>query len=154
MATSKSSKASTTGVAADPAEQTPEAEKRETLAIDEAVDEEAAAEQPAGDTVRADMAAGEAVLTPDTTRTPATEGDDGEDTAAAEQAVEQGNAQVQAQVDREEERGLRGVEVDPTPNEHYTVAGVTQGLPTPETDADAHDAAYQAASPRNPHRTQ
>lgn len=35
------------------------------------------------------------------------------------------------------EAGLLGVEVDPTPNEHYTVGGVIAGKPTPETDADA-----------------
>lgn len=35
-----------------------------------------------------------------------------------------------------EQPGLRGDEVDPTPNEHYTVAGVTAGKPTPETDLD------------------
>jgi hypothetical protein len=35
---------------------------------------------------------------------------------------------------QESERGFRGVEVDPTPNENYTVAGVTSGAPTPETD--------------------
>jgi hypothetical protein len=35
---------------------------------------------------------------------------------------------------REEKQGFRGQEVDPTPNEAYTVAGVTSGAPTPETD--------------------
>lgn len=42
----------------------------------------------------------------------------------------------QAMQDAEDEvteLGFRGVEVDTTPNEHYTVAGVTAGLPTPET---------------------
>lgn len=38
---------------------------------------------------------------------------------------------------KESEQGFRGVEVDPTPNENYTVAGVTSGAPTPETDVDA-----------------
>lgn len=32
------------------------------------------------------------------------------------------------------EDGFRGVATDPTPNEHYTVSGVTAGKPTPETD--------------------
>lgn len=32
------------------------------------------------------------------------------------------------------EPGLWGDEVDPTPNEHYSVAGVLAGLPTPESD--------------------
>jgi hypothetical protein len=36
--------------------------------------------------------------------------------------------------DKEAEQGFRGVETDPTPNENYTVAGVTSGAPTPETD--------------------
>lgn len=35
------------------------------------------------------------------------------------------------------EAGLLGVEVDPTPNHAYTVAGVIADEPTPETDADA-----------------
>lgn len=34
---------------------------------------------------------------------------------------------------------------DPTPNENYTLAGVGQGLPTPETDTAAYDAAQVAA---------
>jgi hypothetical protein len=36
---------------------------------------------------------------------------------------------------KETARGFRGIEVDPTPNENYTVAGVTSKAPTPETDA-------------------
>ncbi|HLA96318.1 MAG TPA: hypothetical protein VK612_11405 [Pyrinomonadaceae bacterium] len=38
---------------------------------------------------------------------------------------------------RESEKGFFGVEVDQTPNENYTVSGVTKGLPTPETKAAA-----------------
>lgn len=45
-------------------------------------------------------------------------------------------AQVQKTVDAELEQGFRGIEVDPTPNEHYTVAGVLDGKPTPESDPD------------------
>lgn len=48
-----------------------------------------------------------------------------------------GEAQVQARIDKETEAGLRGIEVDPTPNENYTVQGVVKGAPTPETDDDA-----------------
>lgn len=48
------------------------------------------------------------------------------------------------------ERGYIGQKVDPTPNENYTVAGVTAGKPTPETDealaAEAHEAAKNAGS--------
>ena len=42
-------------------------------------------------------------------------------------------AAVQKAVDQETKRGFWGVEVDETPNENYTVAGVTAGKPTPET---------------------
>lgn len=35
------------------------------------------------------------------------------------------------------ETGFLGSKVDPTPDENYTVDGVTSGAPTPETDADA-----------------
>jgi len=44
--------------------------------------------------------------------------------------------EVQKAVDAAEEKGYLGVEVDPTPDSHYTVAGVLEGKPTPETDAD------------------
>ncbi len=43
-------------------------------------------------------------------------------------------ADVAALVEKEQEQGFRGVEADPTPNANYTVAGVTSGAPTPETD--------------------
>jgi hypothetical protein len=44
--------------------------------------------------------------------------------------------EVQKAVDKAEEKGYLGVEVDPTPDEHYTVAGVLAGKPTPETDLE------------------
>lgn len=44
---------------------------------------------------------------------------------------------LQDAVDQAQEQGFVGVKVDPTPDEHYTVAGVTSGKPTPETDAEA-----------------
>jgi hypothetical protein len=50
----------------------------------------------------------------------------------------------QETVDRETEQGFRGVEVDPTPNENYTLAGVTGGAPTPETDDAAAEQARKA----------
>lgn len=50
-----------------------------------------------------------------------------------------GAAEVQARTDEELDQGFRGVEVDTTPNENYTVAGVTSGKPTPETDEDQAD---------------
>jgi hypothetical protein len=36
-----------------------------------------------------------------------------------------------------DDAGFVGNETDPTPNENYSVAGVTSGQPTPETDDDA-----------------
>ncbi len=54
----------------------------------------------------------------------------------AETKNDAGKAQVQKQVDKENEQGFIGTEVDPTPNSAYTVAGVTSGEPTPETDPD------------------
>jgi hypothetical protein len=42
--------------------------------------------------------------------------------------------EVQKAVDEAEDKGYLGVEVDPTPDSHYTVAGVLEGKPTPETD--------------------
>lgn len=55
-------------------------------------------------------------------------------TSKDQKATEAAAKQVQDAVDRETEQGFRGVGVDPTPNENYTVAGVTSGKPTPETD--------------------
>jgi len=48
-----------------------------------------------------------------------------------------GQAEVQAKVDEETDKGFWGTKVDPTPNEHYTVDGVTSGKPTPETSVGA-----------------
>lgn len=45
-----------------------------------------------------------------------------------------GAAEVAEKLGDEQEQGFRGVAVDPTPNHAYTVAGVTAGEPTPETD--------------------
>ena len=44
---------------------------------------------------------------------------------------------LQSTADRETAQGFRGVEVDSTDNKAYTVAGVTAGMPTPETDVEA-----------------
>lgn len=51
------------------------------------------------------------------------------------------NKLVQDVFDVEQDQGFRGTKVDPTPNEHYTVEGVTGGKPTPETDVEAARAA-------------
>lgn len=53
---------------------------------------------------------------------------------------------VQELVDEETERGYNGIEVDPTPNENYTVKGVTSDKPTPETDEKAAGKASESAS--------
>jgi len=53
------------------------------------------------------------------------------DAVSADQQVASGPQEV---IDRETEQGFRGVEVDSTPNENYTLQGVTSGAPTPETD--------------------
>ena len=51
-----------------------------------------------------------------------------------------GAAEVQANVDEENEQGFRGTAVDPTPRENYTLQGVVDGKPTPETDEKAAEA--------------
>ena len=43
-----------------------------------------------------------------------------------------GGDQVQEKVDEAEDKGYMGEVPDQTPNEHYTVDGVTSGKPTPE----------------------
>jgi len=50
---------------------------------------------------------------------------------------ELGGKQVQEKMDEEQEKGYRGFVPDPTPNENYTVAGVTSGAPTPENNPQA-----------------
>jgi hypothetical protein len=47
-----------------------------------------------------------------------------------------GASQVEKAVAEETEQGFRGEKVDPTPDEHYTVDGVTSGKPTPENEED------------------
>lgn len=60
---------------------------------------------------------------------------------------------VEKQLQEEQDQGYRGSKVDPTPNEHYTVAGVLAGKPTPETDADQHaEASAQALGSRFPEK--
>jgi len=43
-----------------------------------------------------------------------------------------GQAEVQARFSDAAEKGYFGSVPDKTPNEHYTLAGVTSGKPTPE----------------------
>lgn len=54
-----------------------------------------------------------------------------------------GEAQVQAEADKVAEKGYVGESTDPTPAHAYTVAGVTKGEPTPETDKGAAEKARE-----------
>lgn len=60
---------------------------------------------------------------------------------ARKKTTDDGAETLQEAFDEAEDKGYFGVKTDPTPNENYTVAGVTSGAPTPETDADAASAA-------------
>lgn len=71
---------------------------------------------------------------------------EGQQSKADAVTADQSTADVQKRADEDTARGFRGVEVDPTPNENYSVAGVTSGAPTPETDDDAAEAARKAQS--------
>jgi hypothetical protein len=42
--------------------------------------------------------------------------------------------ELQERVEDAEAKGYYGVESDPTPDRHYSLEGVTSGLPTPETE--------------------
>lgn len=64
--------------------------------------------------------------------------------ADAEAADSEVAGAVQAAVDVETEQGFRGLAVDPTPNENYTLAGQVEGAPTPETDEGAAEKARAA----------
>ncbi len=55
--------------------------------------------------------------------------------------------QVQQAMDEATEQGYFGVQVDTTPNEHYTVEGVTSGKPVPEAAADPVAARREAQNP-------
>lgn len=55
----------------------------------------------------------------------------------SEKAADVGNTEVQERTDEANEQGYLGWSPDPTPRDNYTVRGVVEGKPTPETDADA-----------------
>lgn len=48
-------------------------------------------------------------------------------------AVENTAHAIQVAVDEEHDKGYLGHTVDETPREHYTIAGVIAGKPTPES---------------------
>lgn len=62
-----------------------------------------------------------------------------------------GGKEVQARMDEEQAKGYHGFTPDPTPNENYTVAGVTSGAPTPENNpqaaAEAGSGKFQGVNP-------
>lgn len=66
-------------------------------------------------------------------------------TSHDQEATTEAEKVVQDKVDEAAEKGHYGERVDPTPLEHYTVAGVIAGKPTPETDPDAARDAREAA---------
>ena len=49
-------------------------------------------------------------------------------------SADAGQAEVQAKFDEAAEKGYFGETPDETPNENYTLKGVTSGKPTPETE--------------------
>lgn len=55
-------------------------------------------------------------------------------TTPKKSADDAGQAEVQAKFDEAAEKGYFGNTPDSTPNENYTLAGVTSGKPTPETE--------------------
>ncbi len=59
------------------------------------------------------------------------------DTASGQKTTKQAETPLTEIREKQAAQGFRGVEIDPTPNENYTVAGVTSGKPTPETDVNA-----------------
>ncbi len=59
-----------------------------------------------------------------------------------------GQKEVQESFDEANEQGFFGITTDPTPNENYTVAGVTSGAPTPETDDKLREEARRATGRR------
>ncbi len=61
---------------------------------------------------------------------------EGQAAKAEAEANAPGAAEVQSAMDKATEQGFIGDEVDQTPNEAYTIAGVTSGAPTPETTGE------------------
>lgn len=68
-----------------------------------------------------------------TSRVPRGVGEPASDALAEHEGLKATQEAVKKTVDADNERGFRGVSTSPVPNENYTVAGVTKGLPTPET---------------------
>ncbi len=64
---------------------------------------------------------------------------------AQKKSDDSGAAEVQERSDEAAEQGFYGTSTDPTPRDHYTLSGVADGKPTPETDADARAAVRDAS---------
>lgn len=77
--------------------------------------------------------AGEKVEGAVSTRVPRGVGEPASDAVAEHEGVALTQESVRKQVNADNEKGYRGTQVTTVPNENYTVAGVTAGLPTPET---------------------
>ncbi len=71
---------------------------------------------------------------------------EGQAAKAKAEAEAPGAAEIQSAMDKATKQGFIGDETDPTDNAAYTVAGVTSGAPTPETDEE------QAAKVRDQRR--
>lgn len=65
----------------------------------------------------------------------------------ATKEVSEATDQAQSVVDQETKQGFRGTEVDLTPNENYTVKGVTSGADVPEAAANKAEAIREATNP-------
>ena len=76
---------------------------------------------------------GEKVTGTVTTRVPRGVGEPPADALSDDPGIRLTQESVRDQVNADIEKGFRGTQADPTPNENYTVAGVTAGAPTPET---------------------
>ena len=68
------------------------------------------------------------------------------DTTTADQDTDGLAGDLPERVAEANEKGYWGEVTDPTPNEAYTLAGVTSGQPTPETDPDLQAEAERRAA--------
>jgi hypothetical protein len=64
--------------------------------------------------------------------TPTAVGIGGDGIGEVDEKVNPAQDELEKAVAEANAKGFYGVEVDPTPNEHYTVDGVVAGKPTPE----------------------
>lgn len=61
---------------------------------------------------------------------------EGRERSRRNQAADPSLAEAQKLADVANDKGYIGIEADPTPDDHYTLAGVVAGKATPETDRD------------------